>query len=321
VTDVLAFAHFAGQRLPFRRLQGILAFAITGAFGCKDILDGYPASLADRFYSLLFQREARGRSRPEPAAHVLAGADAALASDPENDKRILSWLGVSNPDLPDFECKLLRTLDSGIDIENMRALRRFAAARRLDKNEPRWRKALRLLEAFALKNDGEPLLRLATAALNHLHGHPTIDDEALVSHQIEPAAFRDPARASLELDLGFRSDVALTRGPVLPRLVREWLESCPSDIRLVAWPRGKSRPERPAQLRLDARLLTLLLEIEEGYRFLPALGTYRRELARFHARLLSFAKPDSVGIVVRAGDHAWRVVAPIGDRLRFIGQA
>jgi hypothetical protein len=64
----------------------------------------------------------------------------------------------------------------------------------------------------------------------------------------------------------------------------------------------------------------LLLEIDDGYRFLPALGTYRRELARFHARLLSFVAPGRIGIVVRAGVHAWRL-ARTGDRLRFVGQA
>src|SRR5262249_25627990 len=103
VTDMLAFAHFAGQRLPFRRLQGVLAFAITGGLACNDILNGYLPSLADRFYSLLFQREARGRARPEPAARVLAGVDPEYAPDRNADTRIWSWLGGSDVNLPGFE--------------------------------------------------------------------------------------------------------------------------------------------------------------------------------------------------------------------------
>ena len=63
----------------------------------------------------------------------------------------------------------------------------------------------------------------------------------------------------------------------------------------------------------DARLLCLLLEVDDGYRFLPALGTYRRELARFHSHMLSFVDPEHVGLVLRAGAHAWRLarVGPV----------
>ena len=236
VTDVLTFAHFSGQRLPFRRLQGILAFAITGALGCTEILAGYPSSLADRFYSLLFQREVRGHARPEPAAHVLAGADPGLTPVPRTDNRIFSWFGTSSDELPMFERRFLEARHGDFSVETIRALRRFTASHGLSTAPARWQIALELLENFALKNDDRPLLRVAIAALNCLHGHPTTDDEALVAHQIEPATFRDPVRATLELDLGFRSKVELIRGPMLPMLVREWLEYCPSDIELRAWP-------------------------------------------------------------------------------------
>lgn len=195
---MLAFAHFAGQRLPFRRLQGVLAFAITGGLACNDILNGYLPSLADRFYSLLFQREARGRARPEPAARVLAGVDPEYAPDRNADTRIWSWLGGSDVNLPGFERRVLEKLeDPGID--DIRALRRLASFYEASPATPRWRKALKLLEECVRNNSHEPLVRVAIAALNRLHGHSTTDDEALISHQIEPAAFRDPARASLEL--------------------------------------------------------------------------------------------------------------------------
>ena len=319
ITDILAFAHFAGQRLPFRRLQGVLAFSLTGALGCSDILSGHPPSLDDRFYSLIFQREVRGHARPEPAARVLAGADPGLAPDPEIDEPIFSWLRGSDSNLPRFEQQFLHTLDGGSGVDVVRALRRFAALHGLSSVQTHWHSALQLLEDFALNDNKEPLLRVVTASLNHLHGHLTTDDEALVGHQIEPAAFRDPARASLELDLGTRFKVGLTRGPVLPRLVSDWLESCPSDVEFVAWRADVERPDKPARLRLDARLLCLLLEVDDGYRFLPALGTYRRELARFHSHMLSFVDPEHVGLVPRAGEHAWRL-ARGSDRLRFVGQ-
>jgi hypothetical protein len=323
LTDVLALAHFAGQRLPFRRLQGILAFTITGALGCKDVLTGREPSLADRFYSLLFQRETRGRARPEPAARVLAAADPGLTPEPAIDMRIASWLRDGAVDLPEFERAFLEGRSRGVSVDVFRALRRLTAFQGpMPGRTQRWHTALELLERSTLDGDDKPLLRVVVAALNRLHGHPTTDDEALVAHQIEPGAFRDPARASLELDLGSRFAVGLTRGPVLPTLVRDWLESCPSDVELLAWPAGEPRPDNPARLRLDARLLSLLLEVEAGYRFLPALGRYRRELARFHAHLLSLISvvdPGRVGIVVRSHDRAWRL-AGAGDKLRFVGQ-
>jgi len=319
LTDVLALAHFSGQRLPFRRLQGILAFIVTGALDCKDVLAGHDRSLSDRFYSLLFQREVRGRARPEPAARVLAAADPGLTPEPTNDARIASWLREPTADIPEFERRFLAVQGGRRSVDVFRALRRLAAFQGPARGRTRWREALDLLTRYVVDGNGEPLLHVVVAALNRLHRHPTTDDEALVSHQIEPGAFRDPARASLELDLGSRFTVELTRGPVLPPLVRDWLESCPSDVELLAWPAGAPHAENPARLRLDARLLSLLLEVEDGYGFLPALGTYRRELARFHAHLSSLVDPARVAIVVRGGEHAWRL-GGTGDKLRFIGE-
>lgn len=315
IADVVTMAHFSGQRLPFRRLQGVLAFTVTGGLGCSAVIDDRSPQLADRYYSLLFQREVRGELRPEPIARVLAPADPGIGTDPAADARVTAWLtGDPSSPLPAFE---RRALAAGTELENTRALRRYDALTGSQVAGATWRRALELLERYALHGDGLPLRDVVVGGLNALHRSESRQVSNITRKQIEPAAFRDPARASLELDLGTQFAVDLTHGPVLPDLVADWLESCPSDIDLVAWPSHEPRPDKPARLRLDARLVAVLLDVDAGYRFLPALGAYRRELARFHAHLLSLVRPPAeVTVTLRSGSRAWTLKAA-GSRIRL----
>lgn len=315
IADVVAMAHFSGQRLPFRRLQGVLAFTVTGGLGCAAVIGGRLPQLADRYYSLLFQREVRGESRPEPIARVLAPADPGMNTDPTTDAQIASWLKGDASSLPAFERSALAT---GTELDNTRALRRYEALTGPQVKNSSWRRALELLERYALGGDAQPLRDVVVGGLNALHRFESKLVSAITRQQIEPAAFRDPARASLELSLGTQFDVALTCGPVLPKLVGDWLESCSADIDLVAWPKNhEARPDEPARLRLDARLVAVLLDVDAGYQFLPALGTYRRELARFHAHLLSLVRPPGeISVTLRSGSRAWTIKAS-GTRIRL----
>jgi hypothetical protein len=313
VTDVVAMAHFSGQRLPFRRLQGMLAFALTGGLTCDLVRAGRPAQLADRYYSLLFQREARGEARPEPIARVLAPADPGINVDPEVDRRVVDLLRGGAASLLAFERS---ALTAGADIDNVRALRRHDSLAGEGPVSASWHKALSLLEAYATSGTEEPLRRAVVGGLNALHRVEASKLSTITGQQMEPAAFRDPARASLELALGNEFHAELTQGPVLPGLVAAWLESCPADIDLVAWPLHQPRPSAPARLRLDARLVALLLDVDAGYRFLPALGAYRRELARFHAHLLSLVQPEAVAVTLRSGSRSWTLNAS-GTRIRL----
>lgn len=318
VTDTLTMAHFAGQRLPFRRLQGVLAFIMTGGLGCDAILAGRAPQLADRYYSLLFQREPRGRARPEPVASVLAPADAGLSVDASVDRRIVGWMTDASK-LPAFERAALAHGDARTTVDALRAMRRYDALANSGSEGASWRRALVLLENYATSDVEKPLLDAVVRALNLLHRPSAAPVATLTDQQIEPGAFRDPARASLELSLGTRFAVALTKGPVLPELVRTWLESSSADIELLAWPEHAVRPEKPARMRLDARLVSILLDVDAGFVFIPALGTYRRELARFHAHLLSMVDPSKTAVTLRSGGQSWRLGA-VGDRIRFDGQ-
>jgi len=324
MTDVLTFAHYAGQRLPFRRLQAVLAFTLTGGLHCRDI-EGRSPKLTDRFFWLFFQREPRDGLRPEPIARALAPADPALEPEPSRDRGIETLLR-DDSSLLDFDRSALQVPGARESAESFRALRRRALFYRATapagtgpgQTAPTWARALQGLEGAALENRDEELVRTVLRGVNRLHRHTTDMSETISGHQLEPAAFRDPQRASLELALGTPFKLELVKGPVLPPLVRAWLESCPSDLEVNAWPEHPPRPNHPARLRLDARLVMMLLEVNAGFSFIPALGTHRRELARFHAQMTSMIPASKTRIVVRSGDRAWRL-SSAGDKLRFEG--
>lgn len=313
ISDVLSMAHFSGHRLPFRRLQAVLAYTVTGGLACRAVLDGRPQQLADRYFSLLFQREPREDLRPEPIARVLAPADAGQTVDPVVEAEIATWM--RSPDAAPVSPFEVAALAGSTAVDATRALRRYAA---LEKDTPTgpWRRALGLLEDYARGGDGEALRAVVVRGLNRLHRADAATGESITNQQMEPSAFRDPSRASLELALGTRFTTDLARGPVLPALVEGWLESCPADIDLIAWPAEAPRPPKPARLRLDARIVAMLIDADTGFAFVPALGTYRAELARFHAHLLSLLEPQSIAVTLRRGSRAWTISAH-DNRLRL----
>ncbi len=304
VTEVLTMAHYAGQRLPFRRLQGVLAWCVTGGHSCTEIIAAAEPALDDRYYSLLFATRPRGTARPEPIARSLSAADPYLTANPAADAQISAVLG--NPEsLTAFEQAALRTTKAA-KSDIVRTLRRREMFESALPARTTWRDGLRLLSRYALTGDEAPLRNAVTRAINILHRHPTTLEGFLPAEQLEPASFRDPARSSLELSLGTRFATRLVRGPVLPRLVDGWLESCPSEIELQAWPENGT-PVDPARLHLDARLVTLLLEVGEGFAFVPALGSYRRELARFHSRLVAMVPAPNIALSLRSDHRVWRL--------------
>jgi hypothetical protein len=143
-----------------------------------------------------------------------------------------------------------------------------------------------------------------------------------VSRQLDPAAFRNPQRLALELDLGTDFETRLRKGPVLPAMVADWLEECASEIELEARPVGSS--EEWARLRLDARLVEVLDSVGQGYALLTALGPYRRDLARFHSHLVTLAgKKTPARLLLRVDERSYRLAGATNGpkgRLRFEGQ-
>jgi hypothetical protein len=362
ISDVLASAHFAGQRLPFRRLQAVLAMAVTAGLKCRDVQARAIARAAltpidllrYRYYEALLRTDIAGAVsvQPEAITRTLAPADpgraatwafdqdvaSVVAPDGSNDAGSISLAGTSLPPLEAQAVRFIRSLiqpaedarevpDLTRDLARLtQALRRWAglsADASLSSDAPRpggrlgepWRQALHHLREYAGGGRGEDLLRSVVGAINRFHHLGAMKEDAIVRRQIDPAGFRDPRRLALELDLGVDFEVRLARGPVLPKLVGRWLETAASEIYLEARPKSLNAPTGAwARLNLNSRLVEALLSTRAGYTYLGTLGPYRRDLARFHSRLLSLAREAGLipQVTLRIGSKVYRAtsVAP-----------
>ncbi len=359
ISDVLAWSHFSGQRLPFRRLQAVLALATTGGLRCNDVQGDALRNetalglLRYRYYHAIFLRgDLHGpvTVQPEPIAQTFAGADPGYFVSPERDDEIQKSFGMTGPSssdeggnaswvLPALEQQaadeLQQQLQPSTGFEDvaaiqedlarlMRYLRRHAqfvdsVAGGLD-----WRQSLFLLEQYAAGQDSErKLTRTVVEAINRLHRVAEVMSETITGNQIDPAGLRVPSRQVLELSFGTEFDVRADCGPKLPPLLDAYLESTPSEIYLAAWPAGHT--SEPAKLRLDSRLIGALLSVLRGYTSWYSLGPYRRDLARFHGRLMALAveRGRSPTLAIRIGEKRYGVTVEKGadrSRLRFEGR-
>lgn len=355
VADVLAYSHFSGQRLPFRRLQAVLAMTTTGGLSCSDVQSPALADeavlelLPHRFYNALFLREELRKPvavRPEPMARSFAGADPGGFVLPPLDRRIGNLLGPSQEDptwdaphtIPVLEAEAVRSMrqrlnpgglpgdvrDLQTDLSRLtRSLRRWAMFVDDVAPEMSWRRALALVESYAEAGKAESLQRTVVEAINRLHGVDELKTETITGNQIDAAGFRTPTRQVLELNLGTEFSCGLRRGPALPDAVKPYLESAPTEIYLTAWPREAN--VEPAVLRLDARLVEIFLSVTAGFAAWQGLGAYRRALARFHAHLsaLAWRAGHQPVVTIRAEEKRYSVSVDTSrdhPRLRFEGQ-
>jgi hypothetical protein len=346
ISDLLTAVHFSGQRLPFRRLQALLALAATGGLTCHDVLAGPLNHAPDfdalryRYYEALFRSDAGGpvSVQPELLTLSLACSDAGRTASREFDEMaaalVLSGDGVS-PDelyghqLDPFERETIegvrKSIVAGSEDVNVRvarlvrSLRRWVALRVGRRFEGvYWQEALRLLEGYATRGDEKPLREAITGALNQLHGLRARKTDVLVAHQVDPGGFRDDARLGLQIDLGTDFDVKLKKGPVMPPTqIAPWLEACPSEIYLEAWPHEACQVGTVC-LQLDTRLVGALLGVAAGYRSYGSVGPYRRDLGRFFSRLgdLAVRAGRQPAVSLRSGGARVRASAS-ADRLRF----
>jgi hypothetical protein len=348
LADLLTSVHFSGQRLPFRRLQALLALTVTGGLRCADVQSG-PIAVATaqdrlryRYYEAVFRTDPGGPVAVQPEALTLAlvpidpGRTASRAFDDEVTGLVLSGAKdaglppLSGTVLPELERAAVRALGEEVtkgspNISSplallTRSLRRWKALTAGESTDrPVWRRALTLLEGYAAgHNDGGELRDQVVGALNRLHRVDGHKGDFLVGRQVDPGGFRDTVRQALEIDLRVEFEARLARGPVLPpEQVAPWLEACCSEIYLEAWPRGVADP-KPARLQLDTRLVEALLGVTAGYLYFGALGPYRRDLARFFSHLAGLATEagHTPRVSLRCNDRRVRVTSA-GDKLKF----
>jgi hypothetical protein len=252
VTDVLAAAHFNGQRLPFRRLQGVLAACATGGLECEQVqsqewIEKTSAldRLSHRFYSLLFGLSSRSQYFeviPEPVSRSLTSMDPAGNPFPDFDSEIEGMVTsegeakfsfsdqplpaperasvehvrslAQSPELSAFDNPLAESL--ALLTEHLRRLA-WLTVPALPRMQ--WRESLQLLETAS----DEELRTVIVRAINRIHRSAATRTETITQHQLDPSAFRDLGRLALELDLGVSFETKIGRGPILPNRITRWL--------------------------------------------------------------------------------------------------
>lgn len=353
IANVLAWSHFSGQRLPFRRLQAVLALATTGGLRCNDLQVGalrHEPSLGllrHRYYHALFLRnEIRTpvRVRPEPIAQAFTRADPGRFVDPVRDDDLYRQVAAPMERDPEhatakqtgsLETAAVEGLRRGLDpasnsdvrglqediARTIRYLRQLSQFERDVSPRLSWLRALQLLEQQASGADAHyALQRAVVEALNRLHRVEEVKRETITGNQIDPAGLRVPSRQVLELNLGTEFSVGVECGPVAPDSVRPYVETVPSEIHLTAWPVGSAKTTSSARLRLDARLVDILLNVLDGFSGWQGLGPFRRDLARFHGRLMTLAAETGrkPAVTIRAGERRYGVSTDTtGGRPKF----
>jgi hypothetical protein len=353
LADLMTAVHFSGQRLPFRRLQALAALACTGGLKCHQVQKNLmPANtnpallLRHRYYEAIFPSTVVDIPVPiqhEPLCQAIAAMDPGLNTSRDFDAAVGALVldgnlpadaQVAELRLEPLERAAAEYLSSQVsssgeaDAEELslelarftRSLRRFYAFAGRGMRNSSWRLALALLERYALDPGSPDLIRTVVGALNLLQRCPNRRD-TLAERQFDPGGFRNPERLALVLDLGVDFECRLVRGPELPpKMCKPWLESCPSDIRLQAWPRGVE--DKCAELALDANLVCALLAVEEGFTQHAGLGAYRRDLARFFSQLVQLAtragKQPAIGLKVGGQTLRLAVTTNNPPRLQFL---
>lgn len=333
IGDALVAVYFTGQRLPIRRIQAVLALALTGGLQCDRVIAAAPTTkglqtLRHRFYDVLFAFDGHA-VRPEPLCATLRPFDPGLESARTIDDGLLLALG--QPDdvaptlleqpLPRLEAEALqevRRADAGTAEEHGRrvhelgcAVRRWAWFAGIGGARPAWDRARALLEACATAHESATgqaegdLLGTTIDGLNRLLGVAGSKRDRLSRHLIDPAGIREPSRAGLELDVGMELSVRLRRGPTMPRVAAAWLESCAGDLVLEAQAPPASTSTVHPRLSLDLRVVEALLRTTRGEASASALGPDRRRIARFMSQIVEMCSggplPVRVSVRTRSG--------------------
>lgn len=300
VADVLMWLHLAGQRLPFRRLQGILAFAFTGGLGCGAVqAPGATAIqlLRHRYYAAFFLSTGREtglleRVQPEPAAAMLAALDSSSLADREHDESLLAAWRAEPPD---------RGPEGAIAMEGIApelllpALRQRSSLLSRSAAAP-WRRALSLFEGGS-----GGLRELVVRSLNRINGH--LDNSgALQPLLTDPEALVAFERRAVDLLLPAAVELRVRRCPAVPSMVRDCLDEIATVVEVVA----ESSTGQPA-LTVDIVLLERLIGVIDRGASVVSLGGYRTDIVRFLSRIVADVSAGVPSVVLRLGEHRLRL--------------
>jgi hypothetical protein len=336
--QLLLAADDGGQALPFRRLQGLLAYAITAGFSCAERVAGEPAvqsqtyreapglALRARYYNTILghapaQAEA---TRAEPICRFLQLADPGVVASPECD-RLLSGvpedreLGAAfGEGWTEVERAGLRELQDAHRGDFVRALKRkafFELAEAplgpADLPTSLARYARRFpFESFPLYDravtaaSGDEALREAERRIiEGLNGLDGADGQVLQTDQLDPIELTHGSRFGLRFRLQAAPSTHLSVLPPPPASARRYLEHRPGALMLHVTRAGTE----VVRLRVDLGLFELLDAVAQGFRAPQAFGTQLLDIRRFKERLIGACRGSSTDLALSHLGRRYRV--------------
>lgn len=335
--ELLLAAYDGGQALPFRRLQGLLAYAITAGFSCTERTAGEAAvqsqayheepnlALRARYYNTLLghapaQSEAM---RAEPICRFLQLADPGVVASPECD-RLLSGI----PENAEFEA----TFGTGWTEVERAGLRELRTTQRGDFVRALKRKAFFELaeapigppglptslaryarrfpfESFPLydravtSGSDEALRDAERRIIEGLNGLDGADGQILQTDQLDPIELTHGSRFGLRFRLQTAPETRVSALPPPPVSARRYLEHRPGALMLHVTRQGTE----VVRLRVDLGLFELLDAVAQGFRAPQAFGTQLLDIRRFKERLIGACRGSSADLALSHHGKRYRV--------------
>ena len=257
VVRLASWLELTGQRLPVRRLQGILAYMLTGGTSCRHVLD-----------TPLNQETSLKRHRYWNAAFLKTDAEPAAAQ--------LSHVNAESIASPSRDAELLQQAASSLEIPSARN------EANLDSTSARWATALDLTSPSQV----EKLLAEVTRALNYLCDAP--DNKEAISNTLRnPGALTDTNLVNVRIRFGSQTQLGLRRLPRVPQTVKRYLGDKADRLEVYV----KADPN--IALRLNVILISRLIALRTSRLSPLFLGNYLLDVQRFLQRIVMFKQSQS----------------------------
>lgn len=347
---VLLAAYDSGQALPYRRLQGFVAYAITGGYACTENAAGAPAvqradyatepelALRARYYNTLFgyPPTANPATRPEPITRFLQRADPASMPAPECDRLLAgappeeALSAAFGAQWSSVDVGLGRAGDQDTRAFSIRALKRkaFFEVSGVGAAQDELGASLRhfaqrfpfeSFEAYdraisAPEADRVEALREACRRIvKGLNGLDGTAGDTLQLDQLDPQELSQGTRFGLSIGLRIKPRTSVTRLPEPPPCAARYLEHRPAALVLTA----ADEAGRGVRLRVDLGLFELLHAVSLGFRAPQAFGTYLLDVQRFKERLIRDfgVEGERTNLAFRRGGRLFRICFEADDSL------
>ncbi len=284
VVRLISWLALTGQRLPVRRLQGLLAYILTGGSSCLEVLNTttvHDAKLVEhRYWNAPFLRRSA-----EPAAAQLSQLNAEAIANPSRDAEILR---------------------TGIRSEGVPGARNQMS---LNSKSSEWATALQLT---ALENSAS-LVAEVTRALNYLSDAPD-NSEALSNIVRDPGSLTEPNLSEVRIRFGSQTELGLRRLPKVPPAVQQYLGDKADRLEVYL------KDDPTISLRINVILINRMISLRVRRLSPVSLGHYLPDIQRFLRRIVVSKQSSTDGdaqIVVSNKNGGKLSVKFLNDKLQL----